>query len=83
MIRKRITRHQMLVYCIEVQGHLDGVWGESFGMTVAVEDEDEDPPVSSLTGVLDQAGLHGVLRRLYALRLPLILVECREPLGSD
>ena len=44
-------------------------------MTVAVESEGEDPPVTTLTGAVDQAALHGVLRRLYSLGLPLISVK--------
>ena len=33
------------------------------------------PPVTTLTSTVDQAGLQGLLRRLYALGLPLISVE--------
>jgi len=47
-------------------------------MTMAVESEGEDPPVTTLTGKLDQAALHGLLRRLYSLGLPLISVNCIE-----
>jgi len=47
-------------------------------MTIAVEDEGDGPPVTTLTGSVDQAGLQGMLRRLYALGLPLISVECVE-----
>jgi hypothetical protein len=35
---------------------------------------DYGPPVSTLAGTFDQAGLHGVLRRLYSLGLPLVSV---------
>ncbi|MGD2145430.1 MAG: hypothetical protein PVH41_01905 [Anaerolineae bacterium] len=47
-------------------------------MTVAVESEGEDPPVTTLTGAVDQAALHGVLRRLYSVGLPMISVNCGE-----
>jgi hypothetical protein len=47
-------------------------------MTITVECEGEDPPVTILTGKLDQAALHGLLRRLYSLELPLISVNCIE-----
>jgi hypothetical protein len=33
-----------------------------------------DPPVTVLTGVFDEAGLHGLLRRLHSLGLPLVSV---------
>ena len=50
----------------------------SGGTTVAVESEGDGPPVTTLTGTLDQAALHGLLRRLYSLGLPLISVNCVE-----
>jgi len=45
-------------------------------MTVSVESEGTGTPVTTLTGVADQAALHGLLRRLYSLGLPLISVNC-------
>jgi hypothetical protein len=47
-------------------------------MTITVDSEGDDPPVTALTGALDQAALQGVLRRLYSLGLPLISVNCIE-----
>jgi hypothetical protein len=44
-------------------------------MTIMVECEGEGLPVTILTGTVDQAALHGVLRRLYSLGLPLISVK--------
>jgi hypothetical protein len=73
---EKITLDRMVGYRIEVQGHLAHHWGESLGMKIAVERD--CPPVSSLTGELDQAGLHGVLCKLYAIGLPLILVLCTQ-----
>jgi hypothetical protein len=35
-------------------------------------------PVTILTGIFDQAGLQGLLRRLYSLGLPLISVIYEE-----
>ena len=43
-------------------------------MTITVESEGCNPPVTVLTGNLDQAALQGLLRRLYSLGLPLISV---------
>jgi hypothetical protein len=45
-------------------------------MTVAVECDDDDTPVTTLTGAGDQAALHGLLRRFYSLGLPMISVLC-------
>ncbi|MCB9445973.1 MAG: hypothetical protein H6669_17235 [Ardenticatenaceae bacterium] len=47
-------------------------------MTVAVERADGDSPITILTGILDQAALQGMLRRLYSLGLPLISVRWVE-----
>jgi hypothetical protein len=35
-------------------------------MMVAVESEGGDPPVTTLTGILDHAALQGLLRRQWA-----------------
>jgi hypothetical protein len=42
------------------------------------EQSDTDPPITTLTGIADQAALQGLLRRLYSLDLPLISVNCVE-----
>ena len=47
-------------------------------MTTTVESEGDGPPVTTLTGTVDQAALQGLLRRLYSLGLPLISVVCVE-----
>jgi hypothetical protein len=40
--------------------------------------EGEDPPITTLTGTVDQAALHSMLRRLYSVGLPLLSVICVE-----
>jgi hypothetical protein len=45
-------------------------------MTITVESEGDGPPVTILTGIVDQAALQGLLRRLYSLGLPLISAIC-------
>jgi hypothetical protein len=52
-------------------------------MTVTVDSEDDSPPVTTLTGTVDQAALQDLLRRLYSLGLPLISVICIEPGQAD
>jgi hypothetical protein len=70
-------------YQIKVPGHLDESWSDwAGGMTITVEGEGEGPPVTTLTGTVDQAALQGPLRRLYSLGLPLISVNCVE-CGSE
>jgi hypothetical protein len=76
-IRQKLTLHRPAVYEIKVPGELDESWSDwAGGMTIAVESESEGPPVTTLTGIVDQAALHSLLRRLYSLGLPLISVTC-------
>ena len=64
-------RHQG--YEIRLKGHLDDRWAEWFeGLTVTLE-EDGD---TLLTGpVIDQAALHGLLRKVRDLGLSLVSVN--------
>jgi len=74
-VKQKLTLDRPVTYQIKVPGHLDESWTEWDGrMTVTVESEDNRPPVTMLTGMVDQAALQGLLRRLYALGLPLISV---------
>ena len=78
-VKQRVTLYRPATYQIKVPGELDASWSDWVGgMTIAFESEGEGPPVTTLTGSLDQAALHSVLRRLYSLGLPLISVICVE-----
>jgi len=71
----KVSLHQPVTYQIKVPGQLDDSWLDSGGeLRIMVETEADYPPVTILTGTFDQAGLHGLLRRLYSLGLPLISV---------
>ena len=61
---------QPMVYKIRIKGHLDRRWTEWFGeVTITLEDNGE----TLLTcPVVDQAALHGLLRKVRDLGLPLI-----------
>jgi hypothetical protein len=63
-------------YAIRVQGRLGPLWGDWFdGFTVTADADGS----SALTGpAVDQAALHGLLRALRDLGLPLLSV-LREP----
>ena len=77
--KQKLTLDRPATYRIKVPGHLDESWSEWAGrMTITVESEGDGPPVTILTGNVDQAALQGLLRRLYSLRLPLISVNCVE-----
>ena len=74
-VKQKLTLDRPVTYQIKVPWHLDGSWTEWDGrMTVTVESEVNRPPVTTLTVTVDQAALQGLLRRLYALGLPLISV---------
>lgn len=61
------------VYQIKVQGRLDERWLDWFnGLTIAIESESENPPVTIITGAIDQAALRGVLNKVWDLNLMLI-----------
>ena len=75
--RQKLTLDSPRIYEIRVPGELDQSWTDWDGkVTVTVEREGKGPPITVLTCVVDQAALHGMLRRLYALGLPLISVIC-------
>jgi hypothetical protein len=65
------------VYQIRITGHLGSEWADWFGgLTIALEDNGE----TLLTGpIMDQAALHGLLRKVCNLGLPLISVNRAEP----
>jgi hypothetical protein len=77
IVRHKLNLDRPAIYQIKVPGRLDETlsdWVE--GMTITVEQEGDGPPITTLTSVLvDQAALQGLLRRLYALGLPLIEVK--------
>ncbi len=72
-VKRKLTLCRPATCQIKVPGHLDESWTHcDRRMTVTVESEDDSPPITTLTGIVDQAALHGLLRRLYSLGLPLI-----------
>ena len=80
----KLTLSRPATYQIKVPGHLDERWANRIGrMALTVESEGNGPPVTTLTGVIDQAALHGLLRRLYSLGLPLISVICVKGDSED
>jgi hypothetical protein len=59
-----------MVYQIRIKGHLGPRWADWFGdVSITLEDNGE----TLLTGpVVDQAALHGLLRKIRDLGMPLI-----------
>ena len=80
IVKRKLTLDRPATYQIRVPGRLDESWTEWDGrMTLTVECGADGRPVTSLTGTVDQAALHGLLRKLYSLGLPLISVICIDP----
>ena len=78
-VNYRLTLAQPAAYEIRVPGELDESWSDWTGnMTIRVEQRGDDPPITTLSGTIDQAALHSLLRRLYDMGLPLISVVCVE-----
>ncbi len=74
-VKRKLTLDRLAVYQIKVPGYLDKRWTDWDGRMTLTEHYDEDGrPITILEGVVDQAALQGMLRRLYALGLPLISV---------
>ena len=63
-----------LTYQIEVEGHLAPIWAAEFeGFAITLLENG----TTCLTGaVIDQAALHGLLRKIRDLGLPLVSVTC-------
>ncbi|HVP21448.1 MAG TPA: hypothetical protein VMS73_06255 [Anaerolineaceae bacterium] len=66
-----------IVYQIRVLGQLGSQWTDWFeGMSITLEEDGE----TLLTGsVVDQAALHGLLKKIRDLGMPLLSVNCVNP----
>jgi hypothetical protein len=66
-----------VIYQITVQGYLDERRADWFdGMSIVPQEGTEGMSVTRLTGeVVDQAALHGLLRKLYDLGLSLLSIK--------
>jgi hypothetical protein len=75
-MKKQQTRNTPELYEIRVAGHLSENWAVRFeGMSMRLEPEGD----TALTGLLDQAALHGVFMKIRNLGLKLISVNRVRP----
>jgi hypothetical protein len=70
-----------MIYQIRIKGHLGHQWTDWFeGLTITLEENGE----TLLTGpVVDQAALHGLLKKVRDLGMPLLSVNRVEPGQAD
>jgi hypothetical protein len=79
-MKTRQSMNAPQLYEIRVAGHLSANWAARFeGLSMRHEPDGE----TVLTGMLDQAAMHGVLVRIRDLGLNLISVNRVEAAGSD
>ncbi len=73
--------YQFGLYEIRIEGHLDDRWADWFGgLTITLEEAGN----TLLTGsVIDQAALHGLLKKVRDLGMPLISVNRVKPDQGD
>lgn len=63
---------QTVNYQIRIKGHLDSQWSDWFeGLTITLEDNGDTLLIGP---VIDQAALHGLLKKVRDLGMPLISV---------
>jgi len=69
------------LYEIRLKGHLNDRWSDWFGgLTITLEDNGD----TLLTGpVIDQAALHGLLKKVRDLGMPLVSVSPLEHGQAD
>jgi hypothetical protein len=79
--RSQSRRDLPRIYEIRIDGHLGGQWSDWFdGLTITLEDDGQ----TLLTGpVVDQAALHGLLRKVRDLGLPLLSITRVETDRAD
>ena len=84
MSNKRIFESdpgQPTVYQIRIQGHLGNQWTDWFeGLRITREDNGD----TLITGpVVDQAALHGLIKKVRDLGMPLLSVDRVQPDRGD
>ncbi len=69
--------NRLMMYQIKIKGHLNQQWMDWFdGLTVALE---EDGHTILSGSVVDQSALHGILKKIRDLGMPLLSVNSTDP----
>jgi hypothetical protein len=80
-LNSEIDPGEPLVYEIRIKGHLGREWTDWFeGLTIQLQDDGE----TLLTGpVIDQAALHGLLKKVRDVGMPLLSINCVTPSQAE
>ncbi|MBP1746738.1 MAG: type transport system ATP-binding protein [Deltaproteobacteria bacterium] len=80
-LEPKTNSDQPVVYQIRIKGHLGRQWTDWFeGLTITLEEDGN----TLLTGpVIDQAALHGLLKKVRDLGMPLVSVSPVESGQAD
>ena len=74
--KEKLSLDRPATYQIKVPGELDESWINWSGeLMIRIEQSEQGETETILIGTVDQAGLQGLLRRLYSFGLPLISVR--------
>ena len=70
-----------MVYQIRIKGHLGSQWTNWFGGLTITREENGDTLLAG--SVVDQAALHGLLKKVRDLGMTLVSVNHVEPTHAD
>ncbi len=71
------NKNESVLFEIRLKGHLDDRWSGWFGgLTITLEDNGDTLLIGPM---LDQAALHGLLRKVRDLGIPLVSVSPIQP----
>jgi hypothetical protein len=80
IMKRNETMNEPEMYQIRVAGHLSEIWATRFeGLSLQRQSEGE----TVLTGLLDQAALHGILAQIRDLGLKIISIIPVESASSN
>ena len=75
----KLSLDSQVTYQIRVPGDVRRfLSGRDEIVTLSIEEDNDNPPITILECLVDQAGLHGLLRWLYSMSLLLISVICMD-----
>lgn len=73
--------NQPMIYQIRIKGHLGHQWTEWFEGLIITQEEDGDTLLTGL--VIDQAALHGLLKKVRDLGMPLLSIDSMKSDQED